>query len=473
MSGNEKNQGRAGYLLKNTGLLTISSFSSKILVFLLVPLYTSVLSEEEYGVFDLVQTTVLLLLPILTINIYDAVMRYCMDSNYDHRIITGIGTKFVGLSILVFTALSVINLVFQLVPRISQYTGYMVLYYSAYLCNQFLVQYAKGKEKVKIIAIAGVVNTIVCVALNILLLLHIKMGVAGLFIAYIAGLFSSSLVIIFGTHFFSNLSFAHNQSYQKEMIMYSAPLVLGTIGWWCNNASDRYVITYLCGFAANGIYSVAYKIPSILTTVQQIFTQAWQVSAVKSFDEEGSCQFYGRVFKTTNIIMCLICMGLILFTKSIAHILYKNGFYDAWQYVPFLLVASVFNSASGVVGPVLNANKDSKSLGISSLIGTISNVILNVVFVLLIGPQGAAIATVIASFIIFILRKKALNGQIAFTSYSKDCISWVILVLQAICMVYVPWIYIQFVFITIFVVINKHDILKLFDDIKGMVLSRR
>ena len=64
----EKNEGFR-YLLKNTGLLTISNFSSKLLVFLLVPLYTSVLTTEEYGIFDMVQTTISLLLPILTINI--------------------------------------------------------------------------------------------------------------------------------------------------------------------------------------------------------------------------------------------------------------------------------------------------------------------------------------------------------------------------------------------------------------------
>ncbi len=472
MSEQGKNRRRARYLLKNTGLLTLSSFSSKILVFLLVPLYTSVLSTDEYGVFDLVQTTILLLLPVLTINIYDAVMRYCMDSEYNHKIVAGIGTKFVGLSILIFSIISVINWKLQLSPRIAEYSGYMILYYTAYLCNQFLVQYAKGKEQVKTIAIAGVINTVTCVALNILLLLHYRIGVSGLFIAYITGLFMSCLVIIIGTRFFANVSFVRNPAYQKEMIMYSAPLVLGTIGWWCNNASDRYVITYLCGFAANGIYSVAYKIPSILTTVQQIFIQAWQVSAVKSYNEEDSSQFYGRIFKTTNIIMCLICMCLILLTKPIAHILYQKGFYDAWQYVPFLLVASVFNSASGVVGPVLNANKDSKSLGVSSLIGTVSNVVLNIAFVLLIGPQGAAIATVIASFIIFVLRKKALNSQIAFVSYGKDCLSWIVLVLQAICMVYVSWIYPQFIFLIVFVVINRNDIKELLYNVKG-ILSHR
>ena len=108
-------------LVKNTGLLSISSFASKILVFLLVPLYTSVLSTEEYGAFDLMQTTVLLLLPILSINIYDAVMRFIMDENYDKKVVVSIGVKYVILSIVFFTILTVLNAHFAVVKNIVPY----------------------------------------------------------------------------------------------------------------------------------------------------------------------------------------------------------------------------------------------------------------------------------------------------------------------------------------------------------------
>ena len=74
---------RYKYLIKNTGILTISSFSTKILTFLMVPLYTSVLTTEEYGTYDLAVSTVSLLIPILSVNIVDGVMRYSMDSRYD------------------------------------------------------------------------------------------------------------------------------------------------------------------------------------------------------------------------------------------------------------------------------------------------------------------------------------------------------------------------------------------------------
>ena len=78
---------KSSYLIKNMGILTISNFSSKILVFLLVPLYTSVLSTKEYGTYDLAVSTATLLYPILTLNIVDAVMRFLMDKESDKKAI--------------------------------------------------------------------------------------------------------------------------------------------------------------------------------------------------------------------------------------------------------------------------------------------------------------------------------------------------------------------------------------------------
>ena len=269
------------YLVKNTGILTISSFSSRILVFLLVPLYTSILSTAEYGAYDLSITTIQLLLPIFTVNIYDAIMRFYMDAKYSKKDISAIGLKYLVISVLLFAVAIFINYqfgFFGILDSIKEYSIYVFVYYIVNLFNQYLTQMAKGNEQVRDIAIAGVINTIVTLTLNLLLLLVFRMGINGFFIAYISGQLSSAIILFFKLHFWQYVSCKINKQYEKEMLGYSIPLILGTIGWWCNNASDRYVVTYLCGIAANGIYSVAYKIPSILTTMSDklLSTTYWK-----------------------------------------------------------------------------------------------------------------------------------------------------------------------------------------------------
>ena len=93
--------------------------------------------------------------------------------------------------------------------------------------------------------------------------------------------------------------------------------------------------------------------------------------------------------------------------RPIAHILFAKDFYQAWVFVPFLLVSSMLNAASGYIGPILAAKKDSKSMAIAAFGGAGVNVVLNIALVYLMGIQGATIATVIASYIIYIIRKRA------------------------------------------------------------------
>lgn len=67
------------YLSNNVKLFTISSFGQKILSFLLVPLYTSYLNTQEYGIIDLVATTINIIIPIFSLNIAEGIMRFTLE----------------------------------------------------------------------------------------------------------------------------------------------------------------------------------------------------------------------------------------------------------------------------------------------------------------------------------------------------------------------------------------------------------
>lgn len=97
-------------------------------------------------------------------------------------------------------------------------------------------------------------------------------------------------------------------------------------------------VTFILGISANGLLSVSYKIPQIINTIQGIFTQAWQISAIKEYGSSDTADFYGKTFIVINLMMCIVCSFLIFMTRPLAYILYANDFYEAWKYVPFLLV---------------------------------------------------------------------------------------------------------------------------------------
>ena len=227
----------------------------------------------------------------------------------------------------------------------------------------------------------------------------------------------------------------------------------------------------MLGVASNGVLSVSYKIPSIINTLQTIFTQAWQISAVKEYGKQDTAKFYGDTFIVINLLMCAACSWLIILTRPLAHILYAKDFYAAWQYVPFLIIASVLNCASGLLGPILAAEKNSKAMMWSALIGAGANIILNIALVYIIGIQGATIATVICSYIIYVVRKIAVGKGITIEHYAAILLTWLLLFAQATVEIYVGKWWIEVFIMIVLLIINAPALKKLMVSMHGVLES--
>ena len=171
-------------LVKNMGYLTISNFASKILVFLLVPLYTSVLSTAEYGIYNAIVTTVQFIAPIVIFNISDGVMRFLLEGSKEKEICS-IGYRYVSIGITIIGILCVVNSITGLVSFLNGYELFCFLYAAFYILNNHYIQMAKGFNAVSLMAIGGVIGTISMLLANIVFLLIFHWGIYGFFIANI------------------------------------------------------------------------------------------------------------------------------------------------------------------------------------------------------------------------------------------------------------------------------------------------
>lgn len=427
------------YLIKNMGLLTISNFSSKLLSFLLVPLYTSVLTTKDYGIYDIFNTTIMLLIPILTMGIIESVLRFPLENRENSEVIYLVGLKHVLRGFFILIIVCGINYVYTFSDTLLKYNIFFIFLYITAVVSQMLQNFARGIEKVSSLAVSGILSSIAVISLNILFLLYLDLGLVGYFLANILGMVISIIYLVFSLGVWKyKLSRKIDKKLEKEMLNYSIPTIANSISWWVNNAADRYIIISLFGLATNGIYSVSYKIPSIMNVFQTIFNQAWTISAVQEFDKNDSNGFYKNVYSGTNFVMITVCSILILLTKVLARLLYKNQFYSAWTYVPYLLISILFGVLCGVLGGVYTATKDSKKLGSSTVIGAVVNVIAGYLLSVLIGPIGAALGTLLSYIIVWLIRlvdvKKYMKLRI---NLKRDVISYVVLLLQAIELIYV------------------------------------
>ena len=282
-------------LVKNTLLLMLGNFSSKLLVFLMVPLYTSVLTTAEYATSDLLTTTINLLYPFATLMISTAVMRFCLDKCKDSRQLLSIGIwiEFIGIA---FVALG--SMLFFNSGNLQGYRYYFLIGFAGYSLYTLLMEYAKGSEKVGMYSIAGVCNTVALISCNIVFLLKLGLGIKGYLMAMIAAYWITIVVLFIGCRAWKDLLWPNQieRGYVKEMLQYSIPLMPNSISWWVSNSSDRYIMNIFRGLSELGIYSVSYKIPSIMATISGIMVSAWEMSAVDDFGSEKSRRFFSQIY---------------------------------------------------------------------------------------------------------------------------------------------------------------------------------
>lgn len=419
------------YFLKNIGLMTLSNFASKILSFLLVPLYTSVLSTADYGLYDIYTTTAFLLVPLLSGAVSQAALRFSMDATSDRSQVFSEAIRIFIQASLVIVVLVAINCWLNLIPLFNEYLTYFVLYYVFCLLSDILLSFARGIDRIFDVAIAGIISSAVIIILNVTLLLIFPMGVSGYFIANISAFVVVSIYLFVRLRLWTYITARRNKALSEEMAEYSRPLIFDQIAWWINNVSDRYIVAWICGAAANGIYSVAFKIPSILNVFQSIFNQAWTLSAVKEINE-SSGEFYSRIYSIYNCGLVLLCSLLLVGDKFIARILYANDFYQAWQFAPLLTISVVFSCLCGVFEGIFAAAKETKILASTTIVGAAINIAMNLVLVRYYGPLGAAFSTMVSYGLVWFARLRKASSIVHLNIHlSRDLASYAILLLQS------------------------------------------
>ena len=334
-----------------------------------------------------------------------------------------------------------------------------------------MMSYARGTDHVASLSVSSVISSVITIACNIIFLIPLRMGLPGYFWANIIGPLFQSVYLVIRMKSWRDIRINGKYGKQRrEMLRYSMPMIANSISWWVNNVSDRYMVTWFCGIAANGIYSVSTKIPAILNVFQGIFDQAWALSAVKDFDSKDESGFFTVTYNTYNGLMVIVCAFIIAFDRIMARFLYADNFYVAWRYVPFLTISIVFGAMAGYIGGFFTAVKESKTFAISTTIGAIANIILNFILIPFIGALGAALATAISYIIIWIIRLLQSKKYIVLRlNLLRDCVSYMLLFVQALVLLILPetliMYLIQFGLISIILILYKNNIYKVIHDL--------
>lgn len=138
------------YLAKNTLLFLIASFIPRVLSFLMVPLYTRVFSTSDYGTADLLTNTAQLLMPLLTIQIQDAVLRFAMDKDYKQEEVFSIAARIVSIGTLLLIAGFLVLKLLHILNWPSAYYIYLIVYFFVGSISNVLSYFGRAIDKIEI-----------------------------------------------------------------------------------------------------------------------------------------------------------------------------------------------------------------------------------------------------------------------------------------------------------------------------------
>lgn len=403
-------------LASNTVLISLGTFGSKLLVFLMVRFYTAYLNTEQFGTADIITQTCNLLLPIISLGITNGVFRFAIDSNHDKKSVFSSGLYTITLGGLLFL---IIAPLLAISSQLRSYIWLIVIYTMLSCYHSLCAQFIRAKNKTAFFAVQGIINTSLVILFNILFLASFNWGITGYVLSVALADGITALLIFVKEKLWREIIKKPSRNTLKQMLAFSIPMIPATIFWWVTSVSDRYMITWIIDESANGIYAASNKLPTFLTLISTVFMQAWQFSAISESenDKKEHIDFFSKVWSSFQSVMFLAGSAITALAVPMIKILTTESYYSAWKYVPMLALAMVFSAFANFMGSVYVVEKRSKNSFLTTMVGAALNIVLNLLLIPVIGPQGAAIATFASYIAVFIIRVYDAKKYIPFKTH--------------------------------------------------------
>ena len=391
-------------LVKNTIIIFIGKFCTQFITLLLLPLYTHFLSTEDYGYIDLIQTYLTFFIPLILLKIDAGIFRFLIDARKSEEEKNKIITN--GIFIM-FVELIISTILFAVAVKIFsiKYSILIVMNLISLSVLTFLLQIVRGIGKNKQYSFSSIIAAIVTIVLNLIFLVGFHKNGKYVLIASLISNIICTIYLLIVNKILKNVKIKYiDKKLIKDLLKYSIPMIPNELSWWIVHVSDRTIISYALGVAANGIYSVSCKFSNILSSIFNIFNLSWQESAALHINDTDKDEFFSNVInKVFNLFICF-CIGILACLPFVFELLIKDSYREAYKYVPILLLANIFSVLIGLIGSIYVAKKMTKEVAKTTMIAAIINLTIDIALIKVIGIYAAAISTLVSYMLLAIYR---------------------------------------------------------------------
>jgi O-antigen/teichoic acid export membrane protein len=393
-------------LVKNTIILGFGQFLPKLTALVTLPILTAALTTSEYGIYDLILTAQSLLMPLMTLQIQQGIFRKLIQKGTA-------GAKEIVSSAYFFLLASfaiwcpIIIIFFHFAFKYSfAVTFFIYLFYLLYSLFDVFGQTVRGIGYNAKYSAGIVIYSVVNMILLLILYWMNRISVISVFSISVVAYAIACLYYLVSSKLYEDIKIADaNKNTRKELLDYSIPMIPSSIALWVVNLSDRILVTIFLGTSLNGIYSVANRIPNLFASVYTVFNLAWTETAARVMDKDSDAdQYYTNMFSVMFKFLSGAMLLLISISPLLFRILINEQFDEAFAQMPVLFMGVFFNCIVSFYGGIYVAKQQTKQVGISSAVGAILNIVINLSMIHNFGLYAASVSTVVSFAIIAVYR---------------------------------------------------------------------
>ena len=390
-----------GKIGKHSLIYSVGNIFSQGMGFIMIPVYTSYLTPQDYGVIELLDLTSHVLVMIIGARLSFTLLRFYYEYAEETHRKEVVSTVLISIFILNLVALSVLipfrGTFSLLILGDAQFGPYYTVIFMTLclsLINEVGLTYLRARQQSFTYCCVSLGNLILGLSLNIYFIAFLEWGIWGVLYS---GLISGTIMSIgLSIRTFSQVRFSFSVSKLKEMLKYGLPLVPATVGTFIMTVSDRFFLQHFGSLHDVGLYSLGFKIGMaisvLLVTPFLLFWGAYQFEIAQKSDAHA---LFSRILTYFTFLLCCAALGLSLLSTNILQAMSDPQFWEAAEIVPVIALSCVFWGWSYYFQTGIQLKKKTKYMAYINGSAALVKLLLNYSLIPAFGVMGAACGTLL------------------------------------------------------------------------------
>lgn len=391
-----------------------ASIFGKLAAVILMPIYTNILTQEEYGAMALIVSMKGIIDLFANLNIHSGIARDYNEENIDRTKLVSTGLySILGISITV-TIIMICTQSFWQETVLSLEKCYTSAFFVALLtipagCSlSYFSILTRFKKKPILYSIGTIIQLFIQIGISILGIVILKYGIVSFFTGMLCGeLFG---IIYFSYINRSNISLTYKKEYIRKALLFSIPTLPAILAGWVDSSMGQIIIGKYISKTDLGIYSIALQLASVFSFINVALHNVWAPYLYENYKKDGFIKELKKLYTIIVVLLTFIAVSLSLMSKEIVLLLSNDSYLNAAKYFTLLCIPMCIYLLFPIVTSGISISRDTKYIGISYVTGSIANILFMLTLIPKVGiiavPISLGISRITAYSILYYVSKK-------------------------------------------------------------------